>query len=174
MTPFLSILVPAYNEQQRLPLTLHTMMQFIAEQPYDVEVVVVDDGSTDATVDVIAPIIAPYPQIRLICNDHRGKGYAVRTGVFAANGDYVLLCDADLAVPLEEWSKLHHLLMQNYDLVIGSREGVGAQRLGEPGYRHVMGRIFNFVVRLVAIGGIQDTQCGFKAFRRDVARDLFS
>jgi glycosyltransferase involved in cell wall biosynthesis len=174
VTPFLSIVVPAYNEQQRLPATLHAIFAFVAEQQFEVEVIVVDDGSTDATVALIEPLVARYRHLQVIRNDHRGKGYAVRTGALAARGRFILLCDADLAVPLEEWSKLQHYLVEGYEVVIGSREGVGARRLGEPWYRHAMGRIFNLLVRLVAVSGIQDTQCGFKAFGGRVAHDIFS
>ena len=174
VTPLLSIVVPAYNEQQRLPGTLQAIFAFATMHQLTVEVLVVDDGSTDATVATTEPLQAQHSQLHIIRNDHRGKGYAVRTGVLAAQGEYVLLCDADLAVPLEEWFKLASYFDQSYDVVIGSREGAGARRLGEPWYRHMMGRIFNFVVRLVAVGGIQDTQCGFKAFRNAVAHDLFN
>lgn len=174
MAPFLSIVVPAYNEQQRLPKTLESIFAWIIEQRLDAEVIVVDDGSTDATVAIIEPLQAHRPYLHIIRNDHRGKGYAVRTGALVAQGEYILFCDADLAVPLNEWFKFAAAFGEGYEVVIGSREGVGAQRLGEPRYRHVMGRIFNFVVRLVAVGGIQDTQCGFKAFRNAVARDLFN
>ncbi len=172
-SPLLSIVVPAYNEQQRLPATLQAMLAFVAAHEIDAEILLVDDGSTDATVATVEPWQARHPQLRIIRNDHRGKGYAVRTGALAACGTYILLCDADLAVPLEEWFKLHHYLNNGYHVAIGSREGVGARRLDEPWYRHVMGRVFNFMVRLIAIGGIQDTQCGFKAFHRGVAHDLF-
>jgi glycosyltransferase involved in cell wall biosynthesis len=114
-----------------------------------------------------------YPQLQLLRLDHRGKGYAVRAGALAARGDYLLLCDADLAVPLDEWPRLRRFLEEGYDVAIGSREGVGARRLGEPWHRHVMGRVFNMIVRIVAVGHFQDTQCGFKALRRSVAQDLF-
>jgi glycosyltransferase involved in cell wall biosynthesis len=97
----------------------------------------------------------------------------VRRGALAARGEYVLLCDADLAVPIEEWEKLQRALAGDYAIAIGSREGLGAKRLGEPWYRHLMGRVFNLIVRMVAVGGIQDTQCGFKALRQAVAADLF-
>ena len=173
-SPLLSIVVPAYNEQQRLPATLQVMLAFVAAHQIDAEILVVDDGSTDATVVTVEPLQVHHPQLRVIRNDHRGKGYAVRTGALAACGTYVLLCDADLAVPLAEWFKLHRYLNNGYHVAIGSREGVGARRLGEPWYRHVMGRVFNFAVRLIAIGGIQDTQCGFKGFHRAVAHDLFN
>lgn len=167
--PFLSIIIPAYNEERRLPHTLADVMEFLARQSFSAEVLVVDDGSSDAT----AAISRRYQDIRLLQLDHRGKGFAVRTGALAARGEYVLLCDADLAVPLDEWPKLWDKISAGYDLAIGSREGVGAQREGEPWHRHLMGRVFNTIVRLVAIGGIQDTQCGFKAMSAQVAADLF-
>jgi glycosyltransferase involved in cell wall biosynthesis len=171
--PFLSIVIPAYNEERRLPRTLSQVMAYLSKQPFDAEVIVVDDGSEDGTVRVVEELLPVYPNLRLIRNDHRGKAYTVRTGVLAARGHYVLFCDADLATPIEEWAKLQRYLDEGYDIAIGSREGVGAVRHGEPWYRHVMGRVFNLIVRLVAVGGFQDTQCGFKAFRHDVAQDIF-
>jgi glycosyltransferase involved in cell wall biosynthesis len=172
-SPVLSIVVPAYNEQQRLPDTLEQIMAYLDQQPYRSEVIEADDGSTDATADLIGRMAAQRSSLRLLALDHRGKGFAVRAGALAAQGEYVLLCDADLAVPIEEWERLYDALANGYDLAIGSREGLGARRLGEPWYRHLMGRVFNLVVRIVAVGGIQDTQCGFKALRQAVAHDLF-
>ena len=149
-------------------------MAFVSRLPYPAEVIVVDDGSEDRTAEVaerFAKTLAP--MVRLIRNDHRGKGYTVRTGMLAAQGEYILFSDADLATPIEQWDKLRPYFDKGYDVVIGSREGLGARRVGEPWYRHIMGRVFNYLVRLVALGGFQDTQCGFKAFRREVAHDLF-
>lgn len=174
MPPFLSIIIPAYNEERRLPSTLRAIIAFLSTQPFPYEIIIVDDGSTDATVSAVKHVQAQCPDLRIICNDHRGKGYAVRSGVLVARGKYILLCDADLAVPIEAWTTLYRALVDGYDVVIGSREEIGARRLGEPWYRHVMGRIFNLIVRLVAVGGIQDTQCGFKAFRGEVAYHLFN
>lgn len=174
MAPLLSIIVPAYNEERRLPATLSSIITFLHAQPWEAELIVVDDGSTDGTLREAERMRAAYPNLRILHNDHRGKGYTVRTGMLAATGRYVLFTDADLAVPLTEWSKLEPLLNAGYDVVIGSREGLGARRIGEPRYRHFMGRIFNWIVRLVALGGIQDTQCGFKAFQREAAHTIFS
>jgi glycosyltransferase involved in cell wall biosynthesis len=167
--PFLSIVIPAYNEETRLPKTLSCIRDYAAQQPYEVEVLVVDDGSDDATIAVAER----QPGVHVLRCAHRGKGFAVRAGALAARGEFVLLCDADLAVPIEEWQKLKASLSNGDDLAIGSREGLGARRLGEPWYRHFMGRIFNLIVRSVAVKGIQDTQCGFKALRQAVAVDLF-
>lgn len=168
-TPYLSIVIPAYNEARRLPQTLADIHAFLAEQPYTAEVLVVDDGSSDST----AAIAERTPGVTLLRRDHRGKGFAVRAGALAAQGEYLLLCDADLAVPIAEWPKLASFFDHGYDVVIGSREGIGATREGEPWYRHVMGRVFNRIIQLVAIRHVRDTQCGFKALRRAVAHDLF-
>jgi dolichyl-phosphate beta-glucosyltransferase len=166
--------MPAYNEEQRLPSTLERIIAYVKSQPYRAEAIVVDDGSDDRTASVVESYQAAHPDlVHLICNDHRGKGYTVRTGMLAADGDYILFSDADLATPIEEWEKLLSYLEGDYEVAIGSREGMGARRVGEPWYRHLMGRVFNFLVRMVALGGFQDTQCGFKAFRREVAHDLF-
>lgn len=167
--PFLSIVIPAYNEEQRLPHTLEAIGAYLAHQPFAAEVIVADDGSSDAT----AALAERCPGVRVLRLDHRGKGFAVRAGALAAQGDYILLCDADLATPIEEWQKLWDALADGYDVVIGSREGLGAERLGEPWHRHVMGRIFNWIVQVIALRGIQDTQCGFKALHQAAAADLF-
>jgi glycosyltransferase involved in cell wall biosynthesis len=164
----LSIVIPAYNEEGRLPATLSSVMGYLSRQSYTSEVLVVDDGSRDGTAAVAANL-----GVTVLRRDHRGKGFAVRAGALAARGAFVLLCDADLAVPIEEWEKVHAELLAGYDVVIGSREGLGATRQGEPWYRHVMGRVFNVIIHGVAIQGIKDTQCGFKAMSRAVAQDLF-
>jgi dolichyl-phosphate beta-glucosyltransferase len=171
---FLSIILPAYNEERRLPETLRQIVSYLTEQPYRSEVIIADDGSTDDTAALVEQLMQQHPSIRLLRLDHRGKGYAVRKGVLAARGEYVLFSDADLAVPIEEWAKVERAFAEQADLVIGSREGLGARRQDEPRYRHLMGRVFNLIVRLIAVGGIQDTQCGFKAFRYAVAQDIFS
>lgn len=169
----LSVVVPAYNEELRLPNTLTQILGYLERQGYRSEVLVADDGSSDGTAMLVEQLAAQHPTLHLLRLDHRGKGFAVRAGALAAAGEYVLLCDADLAVPIEEWEKLFGWLNRGYDVAIGSREGLGARRLGEPWYRHLMGRVFNLIVQAVAIGGIQDTQCGFKALRGEVAHDLF-
>lgn len=167
---YLSIVIPAYNEERRLPATLQQVRAYLAAQPFASELIVVDDGSDDRT----AAVAAGFPEVQVLRREHRGKGFAVRAGALAASGAYVLLCDADLAVPIEEWVKFEGFFASGYDVVIGSREGIGATREGEPWHRHLMGRVFNWIIRLVALLDINDTQCGFKALRREVARDLFS
>lgn len=173
-SPYLTIVIPAYNESIRLPGTLTTVIKHVKTLPYPVELLVVDDGSSDNTVALAQEMAHHHAEIRVIKNDHRGKGYTVRSGMLAGAGKYILFTDADLAVPIEETDKLLPHLEAGYDVVIGSREGQGARRIGEPGYRHFMGRVFNFIIRLITLGGFQDTQCGFKAFSRQAAQTLFN
>ncbi len=169
MSIHLSIVIPAYNEAKRLPQTLARISAFLAQQPYQAEILVVDDGSSDGTATLAEAVAG----VRVLRMAHRGKGFAVRAGALAACGDLLLLCDADLAVPINEWPKLEAPLRNGYDLAIGSREGLGATREGEPWYRHLMGRVFNGIIHLLALRGINDTQCGFKAMPGQVARHLF-
>ncbi len=171
--PYLSVVIPAWNEEHRLPGSLRKVVDYLDEQGYPWEVIVVDDGSSDDTTGVTRTFMARHSEVRLIQSEHRGKGYAVRTGVLAAQGDFILFSDADLATPIEEAGKLLGWFERGYDVVIGSREGAGARRYGEPGYRHLMGRLFNLLVQALAVRGVQDTQCGFKCFRHQVAEDLF-
>jgi glycosyltransferase involved in cell wall biosynthesis len=175
--PWLSIVIPAYNEARRLPVSLPAVRQYIERQREihgrRCEALVVDDGSTDATAAVVEQLRAEWPELRLLPGPHRGKGAAVRAGILAARGEYVALADADFSMPVEE---IDHLFASALDLgddiAVGSREAEGAHRYGEPGYRHLMGRVFNRVVQAVLLPGIEDTQCGFKALRRDVAVDV--
>ncbi len=172
--PFLSVVIPAYNEERRLPQTLQTVVDYLKKQSYNSEVLVVDDGSSDQTAQVVESFCTTHKIVRLIRNDHRGKGYAVRTGMLTARGHIVLFSDADLSTPIEEVEDLLPWFERGYGIVIGSREGTGAKRIKEPFYRHLMGRVFNSAVRLITVHGIEDTQCGFKAFSSDVAREVFS
>jgi dolichyl-phosphate beta-glucosyltransferase len=193
-SPFLTIVIPAYNEEKRISGTLETVNAYLAKQEYTSEVIVVDDGSTDNTCAIVESFIAQVhgltggadqspardqdreggsPQIRLIQNSHRGKGFTVRTGMLNGEGKYVLFTDADLATPISEVGKMIGSLEAGADIAIGTREGIGASRQDEPFLRHLMGRVFNLLVRVISGLHFQDTQCGFKGFRREVARDLF-
>ncbi len=170
----MSVVIPTYNEERRLPQTLSRVYDYLAQQNYPSEILIVDDGSRDQTVPIVESFARTHANVRLIRNDHRGKGYTVRTGMLTARGHIALFSDADLSTPIQDVEKLMPWFERGYDIVIGSREGEGAQRLREPFYRHIMGRVFNLVVRLLTVRGIEDTQCGFKAFRDDVAQDVFS
>jgi dolichyl-phosphate beta-glucosyltransferase len=171
---FLSVVIPTWNEQIVILGTLETVVTYLNKQEYTSEVIVVDDGSSDDTVRVVKSFIERVPSVRLIENDHRGKGYAVRSGMLTGKGRYVLFTDADLATPIYEVGKMIGALEAGCDVAIGTREGIGAVRMNEPFYHHAMGRIFNLVVRLISGLRFQDTQCGFKGFRYEVAQDLFS
>lgn len=172
-TPYLSVVIPAYNEATRLPTSLARVMQYMESCGYSYEVLVVDDGSDDATADIVEELGAKHPHLRAIRNPHRGKAYAVRTGMLQAKGHFVLYSDADFSAPIEEIEKLLPFLEGKFDIAIGSREGAGSARYDEPGYRHLMGRVFNTFVRVVALPQFNDTQCGFKAFRREAVQTLF-
>mgnify|MGYP005842856589 CR=1 FL=1 len=166
---FLSIVIPAYNEERRLGPTLARIRQYLASQSYAAEVIVVDNASHDRTGDV-----ARAAGVEVILEPRRGKGAAVRTGMLAARGEYVLFSDADLSTPIEEVEKLLAALEAGHDIAIASRalrESNLAVR--QPWYRELVGRVGNLLVRLVAVRGIADTQCGFKLFPRELARRLF-
>jgi len=170
----LSLVIPAYNEQARLPYTLSQIETYVCREGLDCEVIVVDNGSRDATSAVVQQASHRFSALRLLRTDRRGKGRAVRTGMLAAEGAVVIFADADLSWEVEDLSRFVALVDERTPIVIGSREGVGARRVGEPIYRHLMGRVFNRVVQALAVPGIEDSQCGFKAFRADAARAVFS
>ncbi len=171
---FLSIVIPAYNEENRLPKTLPKVVEYVEAQPYTAEVLVVDDGSTDRTAEIVEAFAAEHPVVRLVRARHGGKGHAVRTGMLQARGEYAFLCDADLAMPITELPKFLPPQQDSYHVAIGSREAEGAVRYNEPAYRHVMGRVFNWLVKVMAVPGYEDTQCGFKCFHASAIEDLFT
>lgn len=174
--PFLSIVIPVWNEQACLAGNLDTVIRYLRKQEYTSEVIVVDDGSTDATTDVARVFAAEHsgtPPLRLIENEHRGKGYAVRSGLLAGTGKYLLFTDADLSTPVYEIGKVIGALEMGADIAIGTRQGIGAERVDEPLVRSLLRRLFNLLVRLISGLPYRDTQAGFKGFTREVAQDLF-
>ena len=173
MNPFLSIIIPAHNEANRLPNTLEQVFAFLAKQSFTSEVIVVENGSQDNTLEVANNFLQQHANLRVIQNDRSGKGLAIQRGVEDAKGEYLFLCDADLSMPIEELSKFIPPQLQNVDIAIASREAPGAVRYDEPYYRHFTGRIFNILIRLLVLPTLQDTQCGFKCIRAEVARDIF-
>jgi dolichyl-phosphate beta-glucosyltransferase len=173
LPPLLSIIIPAYNEEQRLPESLTSIMTFLQDQSYEAEVLVVDNGSQDRTAQIVEEFTVDHPNLLLLSEDRAGKGLAVRRGMLEARGEYRFICDADLSMPIEEVNKFLPPSSTNFDIAIASREVAGAIRYNEPILRHFIGRIFNFLVQLVAVPGFKDTQCGFKCFRSLAAEDLF-
>lgn len=173
--PYLSVVVPAYNEEERLPRTLARLHEYYSAQNYSYEVIVVSDGSRDGTEKLVDEFAKAHPEFRnLAYSPNRGKGYAVRRGVEAANGELILFCDADLATPQEETEKLLEHIRQGAEVAIGSRPLRDSKlEIHQPFYREMLGRGFNKLVQLLAIRGIEDTQCGFKMFTRDAAKEIF-
>lgn len=174
MPPYLSIIIPAHNEELRLPQSLPQVIAFLQKQPYQAEVLVVENGSSDCTPQIIRQFAERYPMIGLLQETKAGKGLAVRRGMLEAQGEFRFICDADLSMPIEEVSRFLPPAAQDFDIAIASREVKGAVRYGEPLHRHWIGRIFNLLVRFLAVPGLSDTQCGFKCFRGPVAEALFS
>ena len=170
---FLSIIIPAHNEERRLPPSLKAIDAFLDHQPYESEVLVVENGSQDQTAVVTEAYAADHPRVRLLSEHGRGKGLAVRRGMLVAAGQYRFVCDADLSMPIEELPKFLPPLAGEYDVAIGSREVPGARRFNEPAFRHIQGRVFSGLVKRFALPGFEDTQCGFKCFRAQAAEDLF-
>lgn len=169
----LSIVVPAYNEERRLPGTLHELVEFLGRQSWDWEIRIVDDGSKDGTAALVERLFQAQARIVLQREPHRGKGGAVRAGMLRATGRCRFLCDADLSMPVTELPRFLAVMAKGADIAIGSREGAGARRVGEPWRRHITGRIFNWAIQAIAIRGISDTQCGFKMFTADAAERVF-
>ncbi len=170
--PFLSIIIPAHNEEGRLPHTLGQIFVFLEEQPYAAEVIVVENGSTDRTLQEARIFAGKFPNLRVFHEPSRGKGLAVRRGILEARGEFCFCCDADLSMPVEEIARFLPPACES-DIAIASREALGARRYAEPYYRHLTGRVFNMLIRLLILPRLQDTQCGFKCFRAAVAKEIF-
>jgi dolichyl-phosphate beta-glucosyltransferase len=173
----ISIVIAAYNEEKRISPSLFKIKEYLTGQDMDYEIIVVDDGSTDRTRKIAADLIPDIPHLKVISYEtNRGKGYALKTGVLASDGDVVLLTDADLSTPIEELSKLLPLISDGkYDIAIGSRALALSEIIRkQPWWRQSMGKLFNKIVKVLIVDDFRDTQCGFKVFSGDAARNLFS
>jgi dolichyl-phosphate beta-glucosyltransferase len=175
LTPEISIVIPAFNEALRLPATLDGVERYLAAAGTPAEVIVVDDGSRDATAEVVRERAARWPQLKLVAAvRNSGKGAAVRLGMAAARGRFRVFSDADLSVPIDDLEKLLGPLRAGAGVAIASRGLRDSQvELHQPWYRETMGKIFNRLVRIFVFGGVADTQCGFKAFTAEVADRVF-
>jgi len=173
---FLSLIFPAHNEEHRLPPSLTAAHAYLRRQAYASEILVVENGSQDLTAVVAEAFAAEHerPEVRVIRERGRGKGLAVRRGMLEARGQFRFFADVDLSMPIEELAKFLPPRLEGYDVAIGSREVAGARRFNEPAFRHIQGRIFSNLVKLFALPGFEDTQCGFKCFAAAAAADLFA
>lgn len=172
--PFLSVVVPSYNEMKNMNRgVLEDILVYLQSQQYEWELVFSDDGSTDGTTDKLKKFARQNTKIKVVANDHAGKGPTVSAGMLAATGEYRLFTDFDQSTPLSEVEKLWPFVQKGNDIIIGSRAVQGAKRDKEPWYRHLMGKVFNLVVQMFAVPGIHDTQCGFKMFSAAATEDLF-
>lgn len=170
-----SIVIPAYNEEIRIEATLDRVLEYVYAQKWDAEILVVNDGSRDATRDIILRYAAAHPMLRLVDNPgNHGKGFSVRNGVLHSKGEWIVFTDADMASPIEESEKLLAALERGADVAIGSRWlDPSLQTRKQPFYRRILGRIFNLALRVILGMKYRDTQCGFKAFRRTAAQAIF-
>lgn len=170
--PFLSVIIPAYNEESRLPGALERLFEFLGHQTYSAEVLVVENGSSDRTLQVGQEFCSEHPNLKVIHLPQRGKGLAIQAGMAAATGQFRFIADADFSMPVEEIN-LFLPPACDCDIAIASREAPGAVRIQEPAFRHLTGRVFNGLIRLLVLPGLDDTQCGFKCFRAEAAQDVF-
>lgn len=174
MAVHLSVVIPAYNEEKRLPQSVAAVLDFLRKQPFAAEVIISDDGSQDRTVAIAGELLKGFPHQILLTPENRGKGHAVRQGMLAATGDYIFFTDADLSTPIEEVSKFLQHLEKDQDVVIGSRGLPGSRvEIHQNFLRETMGKVFNFIAQIWTFKGVHDSQCGFKGFRREAARKLF-
>ncbi|OGO40955.1 MAG: glycosyl transferase [Chloroflexi bacterium RBG_16_58_14] len=171
--PFLSIVIPAHNEETRLPDTLEQVLSFLNTQLYPAEVLVVENGSQDRTLEVARSYCQRFSNLHVLQLEQCGKGRAVQHGMLQASGEFLFMCDADLSMPISQINQFIPPVLTDFDIAIASREAPGAVRYNEPAYRHLVGRVFNTLIHALALPGMQDTQCGFKCFRAPVARELF-
>jgi dolichyl-phosphate beta-glucosyltransferase len=172
---YLSVIIPAYNEQDRLPKTLKEIDKYLKSQKYDYEIIVVNDGSKDRTADVVREAMNEIKNIKLIDNkQNRGKGFVTRQGMLEAEGEYRLFTDADNSTPIEQIENLLPFFKDGYDIVIGSRDIKGAKiENPQPLYRRILGELFGIITSIiVGLWGIKDTQCGFKVLSKKAAMDI--
>jgi dolichyl-phosphate beta-glucosyltransferase len=172
--PYLSVIIPAYNESKRLPLTIIDIDKHLQKVPFEYEIIVVDNNSKDATKDIAKRFSSIVKNMRVIECRAQGKGAAVRKGMLESNGQIRLFTDADNSVSVDQFLKMQHLFREGYDVVIGSRDVEGAKmEPAQPWYRRLLGNLGNIFIQIVLLRGIKDTQCGFKAFSEKAALKVF-
>ncbi len=172
----LSIVIPAYNEEKRIPGTLRKVLDYLEDKGYCSEIIIVDDGSTDRTCEVSLRMLTDSVPIRIHANSsNKGKGSAIRKGMLAAKGEYVLFMDADMSTPIDELDRIMTQFREGYDIVIGSRKMPGVIiNVHQPKYREIMGKMFSCLSRIMTVRSVHDFTCGFKCFRRACIKKIFS
>lgn len=171
----LSIVIPAYNEAKKIRNTLARLDRFFSQRDYDMEYIFVEDGGSDGTLGILREIEKTRPDVKVLANEtNMGKGFSIRNGMLAAGGDYILFMDADMSTPLTAFDDFGSYLGK-YDIIMGSRWLDESNiKIPQPWYRKLMGRVFYAIVRSIFLKEITDTNCGFKCYRRDIAKDIFS
>lgn len=174
--PYLSIIIPAYNEEKRISNILDALEKYFSGNDFFYEVIVVDDGSIDQTKNIVNNYRDKLKNLRIVSHSpNRGKGYAIKQGMLASTGDYSLFTDADNSTPFEEINKLLQWIEKGYDVVIGSRYLDDSNIvIKQSFYRRSLGRVANLIIQVLAVWGIKDTQCGFKCFSRKASQEIFS
>ena len=172
--PNLSIIIPVFNEEERIGATLNLVVNFLRTKEYASEIVVSDDGSTDSTVSVVKQFINDESNIKLLELAHHGKGWAIKNGMLSATGKHRFICDADLSMPIDQMERFFVNDSGCVEIAIGSRDMPLSRRLGEPFSRRLMGRIYNILVKAMGVSGITDSQCGFKCFSGEKVFALFN
>jgi dolichyl-phosphate beta-glucosyltransferase len=171
---FLSIILPAHNEEKRLPIAIEKLQKYLIDKKYNSEIIVVENGSTDDTYNIAIDIAKKYKNIIVIQEEKSGKGRAVKCGMLNAKGKYRIYCDVDFSMPVEQIDKFTDDNLKNYDIIIASREGLNSKRYGEPKIRYITGRLFNTFVKALILPGINDSQCGFKCFQEYTIENIFN
>lgn len=175
MKPFLSVVIPSYNEMKNMQRgVLDEVLEYLKKQSYSWELILSDDGSTDGTAEALDEFAKQDKKIKVLHNVHAGKAPTVKSGMLEAEGEWRLFTDFDQSTPIQDVEKLLKYAKDGYDIVIGSREIVGAKRDQEAIHRHIMGWGFNIFVRILAVPGVLDTQCGFKLFSEKATEDLYN
>jgi len=172
-SPLLTIIIPAFNEANRIINSLLKIENYMEKMLFNWEVLIINDGSTDNTKNILDEWIKNRANFKVKTITHQGKGGAIKYGILNSHGKYQFMCDADLSMPIEKLSEFLTKMKEGYQIVIGSRQKTGARRFNESNMRHISGRIFNFLIKSILVKQIEDTQCGFKCFNTTIAKKLF-
>jgi dolichyl-phosphate beta-glucosyltransferase len=167
------VVIPAFNEEKLISDAIMQVSAHLSTKTYSWEIIVADDGSTDRTAEIVTDAVERDDRVRLVQIPHRGKGAAVQAGMLASSATWRFMCDADLSMPADQIDRFFVDEDPTYDIGVGSREAPGSRRFDEPWRRHFIGRVYNYAARIFAVGGLDDTQCGYKMYRGELAESIF-